>query len=197
MNTDDYNGYTISIDYDTETENPLDWTTPTDRLGNVHFALKHNRYDLPFEIDADMDDYNSWTELANAVTAKGGELAGYNFKFVRWYEHSGIAVSLRDNEDGHDWDAGIAGVVFGKTTDDIEAAFDLWKKYVEGDVYMLTVDAPDGITIESIGGMFGYDETLEEGQRIADEHAKMSPADRARIYGRVTGDNANVIHGGK
>lgn len=190
VETFEHNCLSIEIWQDDNPENPLDWATPDDRQGRVTFALKHNRYDLPFEIDADTDDYNSWTELAEAVTSKGAELAGYNYKFVRWYEHSGISVSLRDDESGRDWDAGIAGVVFAETSDDIDREFQTWAQYIEGEVYGFTIENPrNGEVVDACGGYYGIDDVKSAAEAAADEFEHPHDAAYAK--------NATIIHGSK
>ena len=157
-----YRGYTLKIDYDEADDNPVNWTSPEDR--GATYALKHNRYDLPFELDADLDDFESWTDFAEHNAPEGQPV----YKFVRWYEHSGIAVSLRDDESGHDWDAGIAGVIFGESTEAIESTFSEFKHYIEGDIYSVTVEDPDGEFVDSLGCIYGYEATELEGQYIVD-----------------------------
>lgn len=169
-----YNGFKISIEQDQYAdESPLDWTTPEER--GATFALQISRYDLPFELDSkyddngdnivDMDLYNSWDEFAKACAPADQQC----YKFVRWYEHSGISVSLRDAEDGHDWDAGIAGVIFGTDDDAIKGSFADWKMYIEGDVYSVTVTDPAGEFVDSLGGIYGYEYAEAAGREMIDE----------------------------
>jgi hypothetical protein len=191
--TEHYNGYTIGLAYDDEdVENPLTWMTPEER--GTWYTLHHKRYSLPFEIDANPDDYYSWAELAAAVTAPGGELAGKVYQFVRWYEHSGVVVTLRDDEGGWDWDAGIAGVVFGTTRAAILASFAVWKPYVEGEVYALTVTAPDGNEVDSLCGLYGYDEALGCARWIIDGDSKLTGVARILRYGRAHAPRAQELH---
>jgi len=191
--TEQYNGYTITLTYDDgDVQNPLWWTTPEER--RAWYALRHRRYSLPFEIDADPDDYDSWTELAAAVTAPGAELAGKVYQFVRWYEHSGTAVSLRDDEGGQDWDAGIAGVVFGTTRAAILASFTVWKAYVECEVYRVRITASDGTEIDSLCGLYGYEEALGCARWVIDADAKLTGAARIRRYGRECALRAQEFH---
>lgn len=161
-----YKGYSIRLDYETEPSNPLDWSTAEER--GAWFLLKHNRYNLPWENNGiEIDDFNSWTEL--------GESLNKPYRLVRWYEHSGISVSLHDSEAGaRDWDAGIVGIIYGDTTDDINAAFKAWKTYIEGDVYYITVKDMYGNEIEDsgLGDVFGYDGALEEARMMIDDHIK-------------------------
>lgn len=190
--TEHYRGYTITLEYDQDADNPLMWRTPKER--RAWYALRHRRYSLPFEIDANPDDYHAWAELAAAVTAPGGELAGKVYQFVRWYEHSGIAVSLRDDEGGQDWDAGIAGVVFGTTRAAILASFTVWKAYTEGEVYALTITAPDGNEVDSLCGLYGYDEALGCARWTIDGDAKLTGAARIQRYGRARAPRARELH---
>jgi hypothetical protein len=191
--TEQYNGYTISLTYDDgDVQNPLWWDAPEER--QAWYALKHPRYSLPFEIGADPDDYYSWAELAAAVTAPGGELAGMVYQFVRWYEHSGIAVSLRDDERGRDWDAGIVGVVFGTTRAAILASFNVWKAYVECEVYRVRITASDGTEIDSLCGLYGHDEALGCAHWVIDTDRQLTGVARIRRYGRVHAPRARELH---
>lgn len=191
--TEQYNGYTISLTYDDgDVQNPLWWDTPEER--RAWYALRHPRYSLPFEIDADPDDYYSWAELATAVTAPGGVLAGKVYQFVRWYEHGGIAVSLRDNEGGQGWDAGIAGVVFGTTRAAILASFTVWKAYVECEVYRVRITASNGNEVDDLVGLYGYDEALGCARWIIDEDLTLSGTARIRRYGRTKAPRAQELH---
>ncbi len=90
------------------------------------------------------------------------------YKFVRWYEHSGVVVSLRDDDHVSDWDAGIAGVIYGETTDDIEFAFEEWKDYIEGNIFYIVVKDPDGEVIDSLGYIRGYEQAEREAMALID-----------------------------
>lgn len=187
--TEQYNGYTVTLAYDQEADDPLTWATPEGR--RTWFALRHKRYSLPFEIDADPDDYHSWTELAAAYSRTHGDMP---YKFVRWYEHSGIAVSLQADDGGRDWDAGIAGVIFGNTIASIKASFAVWQAYVAADVYTLTITAPDGTEVDSLCGLYGYDEALGCARWVIDVDAKLTGVARIRRYGRVHAPRAQEMH---
>lgn len=157
--------YIAKVHYDEMPDDPTTWTTPDER--KVTFALHHKRYDLPFELDnkyddegnniVDLDLYDSWTEFADACAPSDQQ----NYRFVRWYEHSGVAVSLRDDESGRDWDAGIAGVIFGETTADINREFETWKQYIEGNVYWVAIETADGRPVDSLAGLYG-DEAVKD-----------------------------------
>lgn len=156
----DYKGHTIIVDYDEWAENPLDWATPEER--GAWFVMSHKQYNLPNELDVDFDDFSSWNELAE----KSSKLP---YKFVRWYEHSGIAVSLQDNPDGQDWDAGIVGVIFGETTERIKQVFADWKCYIEGDIYAYSSEAG---ACSGYYGQAGYDQMIAEAKGEIDELVK-------------------------
>jgi hypothetical protein len=190
--TEHDNGYTIQLEDDEDADNPLDWTTFEER--QVWFALRHKRYTLPFEIDADPDEYQSWQELAEAVTGPDGELAGKAYQIVRWHEHSGIAVSLLDTDRSGDWDTGCAGVIFGTSRAAILASFAVWKAYVEGDVYTVRVTAPDGNVVDQLVGLYGYDEATGCACWIVGADAKLTGVERIWRYGRAHTPRAQELH---
>lgn len=190
--TEHYKGYTITLEYDPDAENPLTWTTPEER--RAWYALSHRRYTLPYEIDADTDDYHGWAELAAAVTSPDGELPGKVYRFVRWYEHSGVAVSLLSTDQFGGWDVGCAGVIFGDTLDDIDASFVSWQAYVEGEVYRVCITAPDGNEVDSLAGLYGYDDALGYCRNIIDEDTQLTGAERIRRYGRAHAPRARELH---
>jgi hypothetical protein len=178
MEAIEYKGYTIDIEQSDYVEDPTNDCTPEDR--EATFVLKHRNYTLPCEVDVDLDAYNSWEEVAQAVTGNKP------YKFVRWYEHSGIAVSLRDNASVNDWDAGIVGIIFGDTTDRIESVFNEWKQYVEGDVYDYVIKDSDGDVVDSLCCIYGYDFTVEEAKYFIDDYLKTR-------HTKV--NNAVIVHG--
>lgn len=164
-----YKDYIITIEYDDNVhESPLDWDTPEER--GVYYALDHNRYNLPYELDTRMSGFDSWRELAEAVTGDGGELEGYIYKFVNWYEHSGVSVSLVDDDTRRGWDSGIAGVVFGETYDAIVNQFATYKQYAEGDIYTYVIEDSHGDTIDALSGIYGDDAALEEAESFIDSY---------------------------
>lgn len=169
MESIDYRGYKILIEQDEADEDPTSWSEPADR--GATFVLSHKRYNLPCEIEVDFDDYKSFTDMAE----RHPDIKGKPFKLVRWYEHSGVSVSLRDDEHaGLGFDAGIAGIIFGDTTEAIESAFNEWKMYIEGDVWRITVQDSAGEYVEGLSCIYGRDEAEQEGRMIVD-HALTQP----------------------
>lgn len=153
------------ITYDGDANNnPINWMKPQER--GAYFALSHNRYDLAYEIETTTDEFLGWAELAKNVTSKKGELPGYQYKFVRWYEHGGIAVSLVDTDEIGGWNVGCAGVIFGKTQKDIELAFAPYRDYIQGDIYQVTIKNENGETLDALGGIYGYDSAVHEADEM-------------------------------
>lgn len=142
-----------------EIESPLEWTTPDER--GVWFVMSHKRYDLPNELGVDFGSYENWQELAEAE-AKAMQV----YKFVRWYEHGGIAVSLTDEPNSSDWDAGIVGVIIGNSLEDIEGEFATWKCYIEGDIWNVSILDENGEYIDGCSGFYGYQYATEEAERM-------------------------------
>jgi len=153
---------------------------PYERNAGVYFALKHNRYNLPYEINADMDDFTSWQELADAVTGKGGELENYIYMFVRWYEHSDINISLSNTDKIGGWDSGCAGIVFAKQTKDLESFFNVFKQEIEGDIWGYVITDKHGDFVDSLGGIYGYDYALEDAKKVADQYKEPRQANYAK-----------------
>lgn len=180
----EYKGYTIEIDqYQDVFDSPLDWQQPEERgkdSTGVYFALIRRGYNLPYEISESTDEHDNWTELAKAVTKKGGELAGYKYKFVTWYEHSATVINLRDDESGRDWDTGIAGVVFAKTDDDISSEFAAYKQYVEGDIWAYSITDQHGDIIDTLGNIYGYDDAVAESKSFIDSYTPPRDASYAK-----------------
>ena len=184
--TEDYKKYRIALAFDPCPEDPLTWTTPEER--GAWFVLYHRRYNLPCELHVDFDNYENWTALAEAVSG------GRPYQFVRWYEQGGIAVSLRDAEPGGEWDAGCAGVIFGESPETIRGAFTDWAAYAEGEVYSLTITAPDGNEVLDVGGAYGYDAALAYAREAVDEDIDLAGVARIRRYGRRHAPRAREVH---
>lgn len=179
METIEYKGYTIEIEQSEDVESPLQWCTPQER--GATFVLKHRGYDLPCEVDINFDDYSSWQEVAQAVSGK------QPFKFVQWYEHSGIAVSLRDSATTSDkWDASIVGIIFGDDDATINSVFNEWKQYIEGDVYDYSIKDGDGDAVDSLCCIYGYDFTIQEAKDFVNDYTKTR-------HTKV--NNAVIVHG--
>jgi hypothetical protein len=185
--TEEYKGYTVTLIYDPAPADPLASATPEER--GAWFVLRHSRYNLPCELAVDFDAYDNWTALAAHV---GG---GKPFKFVQWYEHSGVVVSLRDAEAGpRDWDTGIAGVIVGETAMAIQRAFEPWSAYLAGEVYALLITAPDGNEVDHRSGCYGYGDAMTYARGLIELDRQILGTDRIRVYGRPRAPRAQELH---
>ena len=99
-----YKGYTIEIEQDTEPMSPRDW----DNLGTMAFF--HKRYNLSNETDYKESDFNSWDELLDQIEK---DYPNAVILPVRMYDHSGIAFSTRyEYPFNCQWDSGQVGFIF-------------------------------------------------------------------------------------
>lgn len=154
----DTRNYKVTIGYDDWNEDPLTWTTPEER--GAYFVMTHRNYNLPNELDIDFDEFDNWQDLVKATMKANKHLKAY--KFVDWYEHSGIAVHLQDSTTPSDkWDSGIVGVIFGEDENAIKGSFADWKCYTEGNIYHVNIETDTGLYIDSIGGLYG-DEAVKD-----------------------------------
>jgi hypothetical protein len=158
------------VQSESQEESPLEWQSPDER--GAWFVMSHKRYNLPNELDVDFEEYDSWNELAEKASDKP-------YMFVRWYEHSGISVQLRDEPNGQDWDAGIVGVIFGNTTEDIKREFATWQCYVEGDVWDIRILDEKGEFVDGCAGFYGYKYAEEEAEAML-KQAQIDENERAK-----------------
>lgn len=158
----DYKNYTIDIQQDEDTEDPLSWTTPEER--GAWLVLNRRHYNLPNELNVDFDSYDSWKEVA-----EGESKTLQVYKFVDWYEHGGVVLTLQDTDTPRDqWDSGIAGVIIGNSEQEIQNVFSSYKAYIEGEVYGYIIKDKAGEEVESLWGIYGYDEAMEEARAYID-----------------------------
>ena len=176
-----YKGCRISISQDEYVdESPLDWSTPEER--GATFVLHHRRYNLPNELDVDFDEYEGWRELAAANVPEGQPV----YRYVQWYEHSGVSVSISETPDVGGWDSGCAGVIYGENIDTLNAIFREWKQYIEGDIWSYEITDQYDEHIDSLSGIYGYDEAINEAKSFIDEY--QPPRDSTRAV------NARRLH---
>ena len=160
-----YKGYTVFIEQDLDVgESPLEWTTPEER--GAWFVLSHSKYTLPNELDVDFDSYENWRELA-----EGESKTMQVYRFINWYEHGGIALSLQEHDNPSDrWDAGIAGVVIGNSIEEVSGAFNDYKMYMEGDVWSYIIEDAEGNVVDSLSNIYGYEYAEEEARAYIDNY---------------------------
>lgn len=147
-----------TIEYDDYNDNPLTWTTPSER--GCWYILSHKNYELPNELDINFDDYSSWKELVDK-NIKNNQV----YKFVNWYEHGNISISLTDNPNSRDFDSGIVGVIIADSMEELNASFLDYKAHIQGDLYRYLLTDANGNTIDACGGYLDiqaiYDELSE------------------------------------
>lgn len=154
--TIDYKGYKIGIEYDEyDQESPLEWSNPEER--GVWFVMSHRNYDVPNELDVNFDEFEGWEEIAKTFTKKGQV-----YKFVNWFEHGDIVLSLVDKPIATDrWDAGIAGVVIADDEKTLQSVFKEYAMYMHGDIYSYMITDEDDDIVDSLTGIYGYEEAIQ------------------------------------
>ena len=181
IQTIQYKGYTINIDYDPSPENPREW----DDLSTIYSNSR--RYDF---------DGHSIEELIQEV---GGDIYDnvipwdligkkYYYRKVWMYDHSGITVrTAEENPWGNmgymAWDSGLAGVIVvdkkaaKKEWDtDTKARAEKWldgeianlDTYVRGEIYGYEVLDEDGNEFDSCWGFYDLDECIAEAKGYVD-----------------------------
>lgn len=173
--------------------NPLEWTEPTD--GRGYYVMAHNRYNVPKEIDIDFDDFENWAEAAEEAK----KLSGFKepqVEYIRWYEHSGVAISLVSTPNIGGWDSGCAGfVVYEKEdTDYATGAFQEYAAYVAGDVYGVEIRLDGEATEEASWGHLGYTETDNWAKEHIAELNKLTDVEIKQRFGRKAGVRASALH---
>jgi hypothetical protein len=158
-NTFTYNGYTVHIEQDTDVESP-------DQYGDngLFLVTTRNRH---FELLHDSKD-------AQALIEDKGFCKRYWVFPVRAYIHSGVALSLYSEYPFDDqWDSGQIGFVFCAKSEwryrerntrrgasarrAAEVYVIAWNQYLNDDVWRYSIQDWDGTTIDSCGGMYGYE----------------------------------------
>jgi len=155
--TIDYKGYKIGIEYDEyDQERPLEWSTPEER--GVWFVMSHKKYNVPNDLDVNLDEFDNWQDIAKTFTKKGQV-----YKFVNWYEHGDIALSLVDEPTASNrWDAGIAGLVIADDEKTLQSVFTGYKMYMAGEIYSYMITDEDDEIVDSRTGIYGYEQAIQE-----------------------------------
>ena len=87
-----YKGYTIQIEYDTDSNSPREW----DNLGTM--CLFHRHRNLPNESSLSMEEAQGLDHRTNLILPVYG------------YEHGGLSIST--GKFFHNWDSGQLGVIY-------------------------------------------------------------------------------------
>lgn len=162
METIDYKGYTIGIRND---EDPMDPRKEWDNLGTM--ICLHRRYSLG-------DKHSYGLEEALALEAQIPKRGGVVLPLYM-YDHSGITIST--SPFSCPWDSGKLGFIFvdaekirkeygwkritkarrEKIEVYLRSEVQTYDDYVTGNVYSYTVQDPEGETVDSCSGFYGYD----------------------------------------
>lgn len=160
IHTEDYNGLTIRIEQDEDSQNPR---TKYDNFG--HMICFHSRYDLGDKHEMSKEDLLAMIKRKDVIALP-----------LYLYDHSGITMSTTPFNDR--WDSSHVGYVY-TTFKDIrenymvkrvtkaikEKAIELMKAevanyddYLTNNVYGYVIEDQDGETLDSCWGFYGdYD----------------------------------------
>lgn len=165
------NGYKILIGQEEDTDDP--------RKSFDHAALmycEHRHYSLG---DKDGSKYLIRDDNGTWHTPKGSIALSINL-----YDHSGLRMSTHSFNDP--WDSGTIGVIYmtadmvrkefnakritkklrSKVLGLLESEVNEYDMYLSGDVWYFIIEDRNGDTIDSCGGMYGYQYCLDTAREI-------------------------------
>jgi hypothetical protein len=181
METINYKGYDINIDYDEIAESPMEW----DNLGTM--VCWHNRYSLGDEKAHEnyvyskeckiknLTDYcDNWDEVEEVLKKEFNTLV---ILPLFLYDHSGISMRTYRHGQHSSWDGGWVGFIFvekdkvkkewnvkrvsaklkKKIEEILSSEVNTYDDYIQGNVYHYSVEDKHGNDIDSCGGFYGYD----------------------------------------
>ena len=180
IQTIQYKGYTINIDYDPSPENPREW----DDLSTIYSNSRRYDFDghgieeLIQEVGGDIyDSVIPWDLIAKK----------YYYRKVWMYDHSGVTVrTAEENPWGSGWtawDSGLAGVIvvekerakkeWPENTQEraekwLDGEIETLDTFVRGEIYGYEVLNEDGDEIDSCWGFYDLDECIAEAKGYAD-----------------------------
>lgn len=152
--TEDYKGFTITIQYDQDAESPADW-------GN--YIMHQERNDF---VDPDTDELT--TEAKRLI--KQGILWPYDR-----YEHGNSVYRLTDDtENNSGWIEFTPGYVkavsFENRRNYADGDLDTYTQWANGEVYGYVIER-DGVDLESLWGIYDSDNAMEEAKAVCDDLA--------------------------
>jgi hypothetical protein len=197
MDTIEYKGFNIQIDYEDSPESPRDW----DNLGTM--ACFHKRYTLGDSgqkrngkplVTFKSEDFNSWDEMEAYIKKTYNPLVILSL-FL--YDHSGLSISTGVHGQHAAWDGGWVGFIFvskegvkrnwkvkridaklkKRIEENLLSEVSTYDDYLRGAVYHYSVEDKEGTSLDSCGGFYGYDHEksglLEYAQGFIDTHIKI------------------------
>lgn len=162
-------GFEIRIEHDTDLESPREaW----DNAGTM--VCFHRKYILGDKDHgfSSPEGFREWAEEP--------EQSDLLILPLYLYDHSGITISTGRFNDP--WDSGQVGWIY-MTPETLQKEFhgdrekglsclksevDSYDQYLRGDVYWYAILDSDGDTIDSCGGMYGYDYCVTEAKQAAE-----------------------------
>lgn len=211
--TEEYKGYTITIEQDENPENPREW----DNLGNM--ICFHNRYELGDQHNFHNDDYNSWDEVEQAIK-KAEDVAIIAPLYL--YDHSGLRIKIGSFygflPQGHaEFDSGQVGFIYitkkairenwgtGKKAritkkmlasaqESLEGEVSTYDEYLAGNVYGYIVEDEEGNEIDSCWGFFGYDYCLDEAKGAVEAEIKYQAQKREELTKKNILGNVPLVY---
>lgn len=172
-----YKGKMIIVMNDCDSTSPREWSN----LGTM--VLRHRRYNLSNESEVDFDAFDSMSEVKKHLVKEYGPMFIYP---VYMYDHSSISFSLTPFNDR--WDSGCVGFIYvtketvrneykvnkiGKNLTNkvkrlLSGELDTYASYINGDVYGYSIEDTDGIELDSLWGIYGYEECVSEARVSVD-----------------------------
>ena len=169
--TESYKGFQIAIHHDEDSESPRKW----DNFGTMYCF--HSRYNLGDRHDLSVEEVK---ELAES---------DFNEALPLYlYDHSGLTMST--SPFSCPWDSGQVGGIIA-TEEEMKKEFGVAKltkehrekarqmmmegvetydQYLTGDVWGYIIEDEDGMHINSLWGMYGFDYCLAEARKEVDAH---------------------------
>ena len=183
----EYKGHTIRIKQDFDTQDPL---AEFDVASQFWFF--HGHYNLGSQKPVGERDFAEWSEVEAYIRREFKPVAMFP---VSMLDHSGLWLrrGIGFAEDLGGWDSGQIGFAFisrqtvlkeyscrrigkriqARAANLLQAEFEMYAKYVEGDVWGYVVAGP--ACNDSCWGFYGYDYCLKEAEQAIDYALENDP----------------------
>lgn len=183
--TEEYNGYTIEIDYDTDPISPR----KDSNIGKM--ICSHRRYSLGDKHEYNIGDFDSWVELEKQLIK---DFRNDLILPLYLYDHSGITM----NTTGFNcrWDSGQVGFIIldrkgleecmgikrikksdrEKLLGYLKSEVEEYDQYLTGDIHGYRILDSYGEELDSCWGYYGDECALEDAKRIVDYYNKEEAA---------------------
>jgi len=206
IDTIEYRGYKVKLYQEFEPWDPREW----DNLGRMLCAHKRYRLGDPLDIAAPgwseywADRFSGWGEVRRAIWRDFDAVVVIP---LYMYDHSGITI--RTYPFASHWDSGKIGYIWASRKDVMECysrermsdklrdrvekvlvgEVETYDQYVTNDVYGWVVESPEGRSLDSCSGYFGWDYArnamLQEARSVIDwdiKHRIQDHADRVKVW---------------